>query len=483
MPPPTPPVAVLVLAAGKSTRMKSKTPKGLHPLLGKPLLRWAIDAALAAGAARTVLVVGHQAEQVREAMGEDFEYVLQAEQKGTGHAVQMAQSLLQDWPGPLLVLPGDAPLLTHALLEDLLHAHARSGAAATLLTALLDDPASYGRIVRDPDTNMVEGIVEARDATDAQLAVREISTSVYVFQPAKLFGALAQITPTNAQGEYYLTDVVRLLAEQGELVHALVSPDADVVRGVNTRPELVELTQMLQARLHRAHGLAGVTIVDPLSTHIDATVRIGQDTTVHPFTIICGVTDIGDDCVIGPGARISDARIGNGVSVRDSHVVASDIGDGTRVGPYANIRPGSVVGKDVKIGDFVELKAATIGDNVSAGHFAYLGDAQVGARTNIGAGTITCNYDPLRTPAKNLTVIGADAFIGTHTTLVAPVTVGNGAYTAAGSVITQAVPDGALAFGRAAQVNKDGWVARKKQLAQAAQLTHNAPLTHRADPA
>ncbi len=476
MPPASPSIAVLVLAAGKSTRMKSKVPKGLHPLLGKPLLRWAVDAALAAGATRTILVVGHQSEQVKEAMGADFEYVLQSEQKGTGHAVQMAQSLLQDWQGPLLVLPGDAPLLTSTLLESLLLAHAQSGAAATLLTANLDDPASYGRIVRDPDTNRVEGIVEARDATEAQLAVREISTSVYVFQPAKLFDALAQITPANAQGEYYLTDVVRLLAEQGDLVHALVSPDADVVRGVNTRPELVELTQMLQARLYRAHGLAGVTILDPLSTHIDADVKIGQDTTIHPFTIISGVTDIGEDCEIGPGARISDAKLGNNVSVRDSYIVASDIGDGTRIGPYANIRPGSTVGKNVKIGDFVELKAATLGDNVSAGHFAYLGDAQVGARTNIGAGTITCNYDPFRTPAKNLTMIGADAFIGSHTTLVAPVTVGSGAYTAAGSVITQTVPDGALAVGRALQVNKEGWVARKKLISQTVPLTDSTHL-------
>lgn len=461
---PPAPIAVLVLAAGKSTRMNSKTPKGLHPLLGKPLLRWAVDAAINAGATRTILVVGHQSEQVKEAMGADFEYVLQTEQRGTGHAVLMARDLLQDWQGTLLVLPGDAPLLTPSLLEQLLQAHAQSGAAATLLTATLDNPEAYGRILRDPDTGMVEAIIEARDATPAQLAVHEISTSVYAFQPAKLFSALDQITPANAQGEYYLTDVVRLLAQQGELVHALVSDDPDIVRGVNTRPELAALSQLLQARLHHALGIAGVTIVDPLTTHIDADVQIGMDTIIHPFSILSGVTDIGADCQIGPGARISDAKLGNNVSVRDSYIVASEIGDNTRIGPYANIRPGSVVGQNVKIGDFVELKAATLGDNVSAGHFAYLGDAQVGARTNIGAGTITCNYDPFRTPSKNLTIVGADAFIGTHTTLVAPVSVGNGAYTAAGSVITHPVPDGALALGRALQVNKEGWVARKKLL-------------------
>ncbi len=461
--PPMPPVAALVLAAGKSTRMKSRLPKALHPLLGKPLLRWALDAAQEAGAGRVVIVVGHGAEQVKAAMGADFEYAHQAEQKGTGHAVQRAQALLQDWDGPLLVLPGDAPLLTPALLEALLREHIQTGAAATLLTADMGDAGAYGRIVRDPVSGAVEGIVEARDATDAQLAISEIGTSVYVFQPRKLFAALELITPANAQGEYYLTDVIGLLARQGERVHALVSPDADVVRGVNTRPELVELAQTLQARILRAHGLAGVTILDPLSTHIDASVKIGQDTVIHPFSIVTGVTDIGEGCEIGPGARISDSKIGSGVSVRDSHVVASEVGDETRIGPFANLRPGSRVGRDVKVGDFVELKNATLEDGVSAGHFAYLGDVSVGANTNIGAGTITCNFDPFRVPAKNPTVIGRDAFIGTHTTLVAPVSVGDGAYTAAGSVITEDVPAGALAIGRARQTIKEGWAARKRQ--------------------
>jgi len=452
-------VAALILAAGKSTRMKSNRPKALHALLGQPLLRWAVEAVRGAGASRTVLVVGHQAELVREAMGPDLEYVLQAEQKGTGHAVQMAEGLLRDWDGPLLVLPGDAPLVSNALLEALLAHHTHSGATATLLTAVLDDAGAYGRVIRDGD-GRVQAIVEARDASPDQLQIREIGTSVYAFDPAALFDALRRITPQNAQGEYYLTDAVALLAEQGRVVEALISPDSDVVRGVNTRPELVELRALMQARIHQTHGLAGVTILDPLTTYIDATVKIGLDTTIHPFTILSGVTDIGEGCEIGPGARISDSRLGHAVSVRDSHVTASEVGDECRIGPFANLRPGSVLGCKVKIGDFVETKNAILGDGVSAGHLSYLGDAEVGPRTNIGAGTITCNYDGVD---KHRTVIGADAFVGTHSTLIAPVTLGEGAWTAAGSAITENVPAGALGIGRARQVNKEGWARAKKR--------------------
>ena len=453
-------IAALILAAGKSTRMKSKKPKALHSLLGKPLLRWAVEAAQGAGAGRTVLVVGHQAELVQDSMGPELEYVLQAEQKGTGHAVQMAESLLRDWDGPLLVLPGDAPLLSASLLEALVAHHIHSGAVATLLTATLDNAGSYGRVVRDPATGRVQSIVEARDASPEQLLLQEINTSVYAFDPSALFEALGQITPQNAQGEYYLTDAVALLAGQGRIVEALISPDADVVRGVNNRPELVELRAVMQARVHQSHGLAGVTILDPLTTHIDATVKIGPDTVIHPYTILSGVTDIGEDCEIGPGARISDAKLGNGVSVRDSYVTASEVGDGCKIGPFANLRPGSVLGNNVKVGDFVELKNTTLGDDVSAGHLAYLGDAEVGPRTNIGAGTITCNYDGF---AKHRTVIGADSFIGTHSTLVAPVTLGEGAWTAAGSSITEDIPAGALGIGRARQVTKEGWARTKKR--------------------
>lgn len=453
-------VAALVLAAGKSTRMKSRTPKALHPLLGKSLLSFALEAAQAAGARRLVIVVGHQAEQVQAAMGGDFEYVLQADQKGTGHAVQMAEDLLRDWDGPLLVLPGDAPLISPFLLEALIAHHTHANAAATLLTAVLDDAGSYGRIVRDVETGRVRSIVEAKDATPEQLGIREIGTSIYAFHPARLFAALKEITPNNAQGEYYLTDAIALLATQGQIVEAVVSPDPDIVRGVNTRAELIELAQVLQTRIHRAHSLAGVTILDPLTTRIEGDVKIGQDTVVHPFSILSGVTDIGEDCEIGPGARISDAKIGNGVSVRDSYVVASEVGEGTRIGPYANLRPGNTVGAGAKIGNFVELKKSVVGNNVSAGHLTYLGDAEVGPGTNIGAGTITCNYDGIN---KHKTTIGAQAFVGTHSTLVAPVTIGDGAFTAAGSTITEDVPADALGLGRARQINKEGWAAKKRR--------------------
>ena len=454
-------VAALVLAAGKSTRMKSKSPKGLHGLLGKPLLRWAVEAAQEAGAQRTVLVVGHQAEEVKAVMGAELEYVLQADQKGTGHAVQMAESLLADWDGLLLVLPGDAPLLSAPLLEALIAHHTHSGAAATLLTARLDDAGSYGRVVRDPKTGSVLAIVEARDATPEQLEISEIGTSVYAFQPAVLFAALREITPSNAQGEYYLTDAIALLAQQGHLVEALISPDADVVRGVNTRAELGDLRQTLQSRIHRQLAESGVTILDPHNTYIEATVKIGADTTIHPFTLLSGVTDIGEDCEIGPGTRLSDAKIGNGVSIRDSYVTASEVGDGCKIGPFANLRPGSVLGRNVKVGDFVELKNTVLGDGVSAGHLSYLGDAEIGANSNIGAGTITCNYDGL---LKHRTVVGEDTFIGTHTTLVAPVTVGPGAWTAAGSSITEDIPAGALGIGRARQINKLNWALEKNQV-------------------
>jgi bifunctional UDP-N-acetylglucosamine pyrophosphorylase/glucosamine-1-phosphate N-acetyltransferase len=454
----SPGFAAVILAAGKSTRMKSKTPKPLHALLGKPLVHYAIDAARSAGAARIIVVVGHCAERVQAALGDECEFALQETQQGTGHAVQMAEPLLSRWKEPIVVLPGDAPLITPNLIRNLVDEHVRSSSAATLLTALMDDPGAYGRIIRDPESGRVCGIVEARDATGEQLQIAEIGTSVYAFEPALLFESLGRVRPNNVQGEYYLTDVVSLLADAGHRLSAVVSEDSDIVRGVNSRLELIDLAHVLQKRVHRAHLLAGVTIVDPATTFIEADVKIGQDTVVHPFSIISGVTDIGEDCQIGPGARISDSRIGNGVAIRDSYVTASEVGDDSRIGPYANLRPGNIIGRGVKVGDFVELKKATLEDGVSAGHLAYLGDATIGARTNVGAGVITCNYDGAN---KLPTVVGDDAFLGSNVTLVAPVTVGDEAFIAAGSVITGDVEPGALAFGRARQVNKEGRAPHK----------------------
>ena len=465
--PPAARIAALILAAGKSTRMKSKVPKALHPLLGKPLLRHAAEAAQQAGADRVVLVVGHQADQVQDAMGTDFEYVLQAEQNGTGHAVLMAESLLADWDGPLLVLPGDAPLITPSLLQSLLDAHRKAGAAATLLTAALDDAGSYGRIVRDPRTGRVQGIVEARDATPAQLQIREISTSIYAFHPARLFQALRAVTPQNAQGEYYLTDVVALLAAQGQSVEAVVSPDPDIVRGVNTRLELVELAQTMQARIHREHLLAGVTILDPLTTHIDSTVKIGQDTVIHPFTILSGVTDIGEDCQIGPGARISDSKIGSGVT--RPRLARRRLRDRRRHQdrpvrqPAPRQRDGRRTARSATSWNSKTPSSPTASPPDTSLTWATPRSARAptSARARSPATTTSSAH-----PTKSKTVIGADVFLGTHSTLVAPVTIGDDAYTAAGSVITEDVPPDALGLGRARQVNKEGWVSAKKHRQQ-----------------
>jgi bifunctional UDP-N-acetylglucosamine pyrophosphorylase/glucosamine-1-phosphate N-acetyltransferase len=431
--------------------MKSKTPKALHSIAGQPLLQHVLDALVEAGAERIIIVVGHQAEQVKATLGEDFEYVLQEEQLGTGHAVRMAESLLSGSELPIVVVPGDAPLLTAEAVSGLLEKHSNNH--VTLLSVELDNPTGYGRVLRADDGNII-GIIEEKDADVKQRKIREVAVSIYAFHPEFLFTSLALLSPSNAQREYYLTDTVGIARSQGKQVATFIWDDPDVGLGVNNRVELSAVSKKLNARIIRKHQINGVTVIDPSSTFIDKAVKIGVDTIVHPFTILSGVTDIGEDSVIGPGVRISDSMIGDQVRIRDSYVVSSEVGSGTTIGPFANLRPGSTVGKNVKIGDFVELKKATIDDNVSAGHFAYLGDVTIGSRTNIGAGTITCNYDGAN---KHEIVIGADSFIGSNSTLVAPVTIGNNSFVAAGSVITDEVEEGSLALGRARQVNKPGW--------------------------
>ena len=439
--------------------MRSKTPKPLHPICGRPILGHILEALGGAGVVQRVVVVGHQAEAVRAAMDAHYgdgtlRYAAQVEQKGTGHAALMAQPALAGWTGTVLIVPGDAPLLTADAFRALIDAHQSCDAAATLLTVVLPgDAGSYGRILRDANGG-VQAIVEARDATPEQLAVREINTGVMAFDAPGLFRCLRDLRPDNAQGELYLTDVVAMLREAGETIGAVRSDDPDIGLGINTRVELADVAAKMRRRLLHDLMLSGVTVEDPATTFVDAGVTVGQDTTLLPFTRLGEGTTIGEDCVIGPHANLLNARVGDRVRIRASFVESATVGDDCRVGPFAHIRPGSVVGAGGKIGNFVELKNATLSEKVAAGHLTYLGDVTVGARTNVGAGTITCNYDGAQ---KHRTTIGSDVFIGSDTAFVAPVTIGDGAATAAGSVVTEDVPSGALAVARSRQTNQE-WV-------------------------
>lgn len=458
-----PPVAV-IMAAGKSTRMKSRTPKVLHKVAGRAVIDYIVQAAReGCGVENCVTIIGHEADRVREHLrskwGEGVRYALQEPQHGTGHAVMQAEPLLRQFHGDVLTLAGDTPLITGEILRALLEHHQRTGATATVLTTVMDDPAAYGRVVRGSN-GRVARIVEAKDANDEERAVREINTSVYCFRAEPLFRALSEIRPDNAQGEYYLTDVIALLARQGETVEAMVSEDPAVVMGVNTRVELAEASALVCRRKLQQLMLDGVTILDPLNTYVDSDVSIGEDTVIYPGTVLEGATTIGSGCIIGPHAHLVDSRLGDGVTVSQSRATLAEVGDGVKVGPFAHLRPGTVIGAKSKIGSFVELKKAELGEAVSVAHLTYIGDATIGAHANIGGGTITCNYDGCE---KHRTTVGANAFIGSNNTLVAPVAIGDGAYTGAGSTVTDDVPADALALGRARQINKEGWAKRKRK--------------------
>lgn len=450
---------VIIMAAGQGTRMKSATIKILHPAAGRPIIDYVLDLAAEICTRLPIMVVGHQREAVQQAVGGRARYAVQEEQKGTGHAVLQAAPLL-DGAGHVLILSGDVPLTRPETLQRLLDEHEQSQNALTLLTMRLDDPAMYGRIVRD-SSGAVARIVEAKDASEDEKRINEVNAGIYVFDGRYLFDNLRHLSTNNVQGEYYLTDLLGVLRSAGKRVGAVVASDPIEALGVNSRADLASVEGEIQRRVVAALMSDGVTFRNPATVVIDSTVTIGNDTVVYPFVTIEGKTTIGSRCVIEPGVHLVDVQVGDDVHLKTG-TVAEDavIANEATVGPYAHLRPGSRLGRQVKVGNFVETKKAVFGDRAKASHLSYVGDAEVGADANIGAGTITCNYDGVN---KHKTVIEDGAFIGSDTQLVAPVRVGKGAYVGAGSTITKDVPPGALAMSRTPQRIIEGWVARKRK--------------------
>lgn len=446
-------VAAVILAAGKGTRMKSALPKVLHKVCGKPMVQYVLDAASKAGAEKRILVVGFGRQKVEEVLGSYYDYVEQKEQLGTGHAIRQTADLLADYQGDVLVICGDTPLLRAETLKEFLQYHRMKKAKATILTAHLEQPFGYGRIIRSNE-GKVEKIVEEKDASAAEKTVQEINTGTYCFSAPELFTYLNEITTDNAQGEYYLTDVIALLRQDNLAVEAFLTQVAEETGGVNSRRHLAEAERLMNQRTLQRLMDEGVTIVSPENTFIQPDVQVGRDTVIYPFTILEGRTVIGSDCFIGPNSRIAHSIIGRGTIVEQSTVLESVLGAECKVGPFAYIRPGSEVKDQVKIGDFVEIKKTIIGQGSKVPHHSYLGDAEVGTGVNIGAGTITCNYDGKN---KYKTVIGDRVFVGSNTNLVAPVSIGVGAVIGAGSTVNKNVPDRALGIARAKQKNIADW--------------------------
>lgn len=451
------PAAVIVLAAGEGTRMKSGTPKVLHRLGGRTMLGHVVAAAEALEPEHLLVVVGHGREQVAATLSGKARAVVQETQDGTGHAVQVALDTLPDLEGTVVVVPGDSPLLTTATLQALVDAHIEAQAATTLLTAQVDDPTGYGRIVRDHLG--VLAVVEHKDADEATLRIDEIATSVYAFACAPLREALAGLDTDNAQGELYLTDVVGKHRASGLTVAAKVAADADETLGCNDRAQLADLARKLRDRILAAHMRAGVAILDPQTTWVDVEVVLEPDCTIKPGTQLHGTTQVRRGAVVGPDTTLTDTEVGERASVTRTDAAGAVIGPEATVGPFSYLRPGTVLGRGAKVGAYVEVKASEIGAGSKVPHLAYVGDATIGERSNIGAGTIVVNYDGV---AKHRTTVGDDVRIGSNNSLVAPVTVHDGAYTAAGSAVTEDVPPGALAVGRAKQTTIEGWVARKR---------------------
>jgi len=451
----------VILAAGKGTRMKSELVKVLHPVAGRPMVRYPVAAAREIGSSRIIVVAGHQHDRVSAALqGFQVDVVMQAEQLGSGHAVLMAGPHLQGYAGDVLILCGDVPLITPATLQMFLAAHRDNSACVSVLTVELADPSGYGRILRGAGGDLT-GIVEHRDATQAQRAIREINTGIYCCRAPFLFEALEKVKTDNDQGEYYLPDIAAIASAAGMKTQAVLTPDFAEVAGINDRADLAAAERAMQARIARRHMANGVTLVDPAATYIDADVRIGADTVVQPGTALRGATDIGTGCTIDVHCMIQDSKIGNRVHVQPSCVIEkSSIADSAKVGPFAHLRPQAVLEEGAHVGNFVEVKKSRIGRGSKANHLTYIGDADIGAGVNVGAGTITCNYDGKR---KHPTIIEDHVFIGSNTALVAPVTIHKNALIGAGSTITKDVPENALAVARGPQKNYENFFRHREE--------------------
>lgn len=436
--------------------MKSDLYKVLHPVCGKPMVEHVVDHVIGIGADKIVTIIGHGAEMVEGTLGDKSEYALQAEQLGTAHAVQQAESKLGDLEGVTLVVCGDTPLIKSETMQSLLDRHTKTNAKATILTANADDPTGYGRIIRDENGNVLRN-VEHKDATAEERKVTEINTGTYCFDNRALFEALKKVKNDNAQGEYYLPDVISILKDENALIAAYVTDDFSETIGINDRVILSEAEAVLRRRIAENHMRNGVTIIDPSNTYIGVDVKIGRDTVLQPGTMIEGQSIIGEKCVIGPNSHIVNSEIGNETTIHSSVIRDSTIGSSTTIGPFAHIRPDSNLSDNVKIGNFVEVKKSKLGEGSKVSHLSYIGDADVGTHVNVGCGTITVNYDGKN---KHKTTIEDDAFVGCNSNLIAPVTIGKGAYVAAGSTVTKNVPNHSLAIGRARQENKEGYVTK-----------------------
>jgi bifunctional UDP-N-acetylglucosamine pyrophosphorylase/glucosamine-1-phosphate N-acetyltransferase len=456
-----PDLHLVVLAAGKGTRMKSARPKVLHPVAGLPMLDHVLRATAPLPAASTTIVIGHGAHDVKSSLAgrSGLTFVVQEPQLGTAHALLSAEPALRGATGTLVLLSGDVPLLRTETLKNLTSCHQNTGAAATIVTAIVDRPDGYGRIVRSGE--QIARIVEDRDATPAEKSIREINAGIYAFTIAGLFDALRTIATANAQREYYLPDLVSIYRARGRHVETITVAEPDEIRGINSRSELAEVSRVIRQRKNTELMAAGVTLEDPATIYIDEDVSIGADTIVHPGVSIEGATVIGGACNIHSGARIVNSRIGDRVTVHNHCVIVnSTVANDAAVGPFAHLREDARVGDRARVGNFVELKKTALGAGSKSMHLTYLGDATIGERVNIGAGTITCNYDGEK---KHPTVIEDGAFIGSDSQLVAPVRIGEGAYIGSGSTVREDVPAGSLAVSAGKQRNIEGWVAKKKK--------------------